>query len=88
MICWIVIFSAIVLTLQQGFTLVGVGSFAFHATLSHTAQLADELPMIFVSSYGLFCLFDTKARGFGLDSQRSWLLLAALLAFNILFTWS
>lgn len=78
-------FFVIGLTLQKGFTLVGVGSFAFHATLLHEAQLADELPMIFVSSYGLFCLFDTKGRDF---SRRSWLLVAAFLAFNILFTWS
>ena len=68
--------------------MVGVGSFAFHATLLHEAQLADELPMIFVASYGLFCLFDTAHSGFGLSSLRTWLLAAALVTFNVLFTWS
>ncbi|KZP25287.1 alkaline phytoceramidase [Athelia psychrophila] len=92
---WIALYGAIIaqkedlptrLTIGSlGFTLVGVGSFAFHATLLRGAQLADELPMIYVSSYGLFCLFDTKGRDF---SRRSWLLAAALLVFNALFTWS
>jgi len=44
----------------QSLGLVGIGSFAFHATLLYEAQLADELPMIVAVSYGLFLLFDTR----------------------------
>jgi hypothetical protein len=34
----------------QGTAGVGVGSFLFHATLKHEAQLLDELPMIYTSA--------------------------------------
>jgi dihydroceramidase len=70
-----------------GFTFVGVGSFAFHATMLYQAQLADEIPMIFVASYACFILFDTKD-GFGPLSRRSLTLVTALINFNILFVWS
>jgi len=53
----------------------------------YQAQLADEIPMIFVASYACFILFDTKG-GFGLLSRRSFTLVTALISFNILFIWS
>ena len=35
---------------ESGIALIGLGSFFFHATLQYSWQLADELPMISVSS--------------------------------------
>ncbi|KAG6837646.1 hypothetical protein H0H93_004922 [Arthromyces matolae] len=70
-----------------GIALVGLGSFAFHATLLFEAQLADELPMIYVGSMSLWFSFDDR-RGYGLKTMRSQLLIALLVAFDILFTWS
>jgi len=69
------------------FVLVGLGSFAFHATLLYEAQLADELPMIYGVSYGLFLLFDTE-NGYGVRSVRSKAILASTVLFNVFFTWS
>ncbi|KAF5312908.1 hypothetical protein D9619_002616 [Psilocybe cf. subviscida] len=70
-----------------GIALVGIGSFFFHATLLFEAQLADELPMIYVGSMSLFLLFDTKS-GFSIDTSRSRALMVALALFDVLFTWS
>ncbi|KJA28533.1 hypothetical protein HYPSUDRAFT_177683 [Hypholoma sublateritium FD-334 SS-4] len=70
-----------------GVALVGLGSFFFHATLLFEAQLADELPMIYVGSMSLFLLFDNKP-GFGINNSRSQLLLVLLALFDVLFTWS
>ncbi|KAG2022865.1 phytoceramidase [Coprinopsis cinerea AmutBmut pab1-1] len=70
-----------------GVALVGIGSFFFHATLQYHAQLADELPMIYVGSMSLWMLFDSKP-GFGLKSSRTRFLLAAALLLDVLFTWS
>jgi len=44
------------------FLCVGLGSFAFHATLAWTAQLADELPMILCVSQACFLLFEIGPR--------------------------
>ncbi|KAG9222479.1 alkaline ceramidase ydc1 [Pleurotus ostreatus] len=70
-----------------GFGLVGIGSFAFHATLLYEAQLADELPMVYVASFTLYLLLDSKP-GFDNTTRRSILSVAALVAFDVLFTWS
>lgn len=67
--------------------IVGLGSLAFHATLLYEAQLADELPMIFVASVGLWLLGDRKL-GFSFESQKSRYQLVILAIFNVLFTWS
>jgi len=70
-----------------GVALVGLGSFAFHATLLFEAQLADELPMIYVGSMALWYLFDDKP-GYGIKTARTkWLILLSIM-FDILFTWS
>ncbi|KAG6865763.1 hypothetical protein C0991_011960 [Blastosporella zonata] len=69
-----------------GIGLVGIGSFAFHATLLFQAQLADELPMIYVGSMSLFLLFDNRP-GYGVTA-RTRALIALLLIFDVLFTWS
>ncbi|KAI3624203.1 YDC1 [Malassezia furfur] len=37
---------------------VGFGSFLFHMTLKHEAQMMDELPMIWASCYVCWCLLD------------------------------
>lgn len=70
-----------------GVALVGLGSFLFHATLLFEAQLADELPMIYVGSMSLFLLFDNKP-GYGLHTLRTKSLIALLALFDVLFTWS
>ncbi|KIM82371.1 hypothetical protein PILCRDRAFT_820778 [Piloderma croceum F 1598] len=70
-----------------GFAFVGIGSFAFHATMLYEAQLADEIPMIFVASLACFCLFDTEP-GFALLSGRSIAHVTAFISFNVLFIWS
>ncbi|RDB29029.1 Alkaline ceramidase 3 [Hypsizygus marmoreus] len=70
-----------------GIALVGIGSFAFHASLLFQAQLADELPMIYVGSMSLWFLFDDQP-GFGVRSTRTKILIAMLIAFDVLFTWS
>jgi dihydroceramidase len=66
--------------------LVAVGSFLFHATLLFEAQLADELPMIYVASLSLWLLFDISP-GFGIHN-RTKLIFALLALFNVSFTWS
>ncbi|KDR85706.1 hypothetical protein GALMADRAFT_234756 [Galerina marginata CBS 339.88] len=70
-----------------GVGLVGVGSFFFHATLLFQAQLADELPMIYVGSMSLFLLFDNKP-GYGLQQTRTRVVIALVVLFDVLFTWS
>ncbi|THV07481.1 alkaline phytoceramidase [Dendrothele bispora CBS 962.96] len=70
-----------------GFLLVGIGSFAFHASLLYEAQLADELPMIYVSSMSLWLLYDYQL-GFDLSSAQTKLQVTGLVLFNVLFTWS
>ncbi|KAF9486454.1 alkaline phytoceramidase [Pholiota conissans] len=69
-----------------GVALVGIGSFFFHATLLFEAQLADELPMIYVGSMSLFILFDNQP-GFAF-TRRTRILIALLVLFDVLFTWS
>ncbi|KAI0783090.1 alkaline phytoceramidase [Abortiporus biennis] len=69
-----------------GFALVGLGSMIFHATLLYEAQLADELPMIYVATYCSAVLLDTRP-GFT-KSFRTLSLVAAYFLFNIFFTWS
>ncbi|KAF8585114.1 alkaline phytoceramidase [Ramaria rubella] len=67
-----------------GFGLVGIGSFAFHATLLYQAQLADELP-IYVCSQILYVLFETVPRSVK-DSRRRKPLAMLVIGFNVAFT--
>ena len=71
--------------LIQGCALVGLGSFCFHATLLYEAQLADELPMIYVVSFFLAVLLDSEP-GFGFRTAYSKVLAAATVVFNVVFT--
>ncbi|EMD32564.1 hypothetical protein CERSUDRAFT_68585 [Gelatoporia subvermispora B] len=75
------------LTGYTGFALVGLGSFIFHATLLFEAQLADELPMVYVASYCSVILFDTQ-RGFSWRNSNAIPLFLGYFLFNALFTWS
>ncbi|KAH8102420.1 alkaline phytoceramidase [Cristinia sonorae] len=70
-----------------GFGFVGIGSFIFHATLLYSAQLADELPMIYVATYSLAILFDCEP-GFSLRTPTALFISALYVTFNVLFTWS
>lgn len=63
------------------FSLVAIGSFAFHGTLLYEMQLADELPMILSASVNVFALLDTT-KGFHTYSKT---LLAAILAADVSF---
>ncbi|KAL5519469.1 YDC1 [Sanghuangporus vaninii] len=68
--------------------LIGIGSFAFHATLLHAAQLSDELPMIYTVSYSLYILFDT-CPGYKITAnKKSMILLIAVVLSNALFSYS
>lgn len=67
-----------------GIALVGVGSFAFHATLLFQAQLADELPMIYVGSMSLWLLFDDRP-GFSWHSRTKYLAAISVLL-DLIFT--
>ncbi|KAF7337511.1 hypothetical protein MSAN_02224100 [Mycena sanguinolenta] len=73
--------------ISQGIGLIGLGSFWFHATLQFQAQLADELPMIYVTTTTLWLLFD-QDYGFTFTSLRTRLLTVVAVVFNILFTWT
>lgn len=54
----------------------------------HSAQLSDELPMIFTTSCSMFILLDTS-NGFEiLENKKSLLLLISVVLFDILFTFS
>jgi len=75
------------LTGYTGFAIVGLGSMFFHASLTYEAQLADELPMVYVATYCSAMLFDTE-KGFSLRTVKSASLISAFVLFNILFTWS
>jgi Ceramidase len=77
--------SKIYLSWFQGCALIGLGSFLFHATLLYEAQLADELPMIYVASFQLAILLESEP-GFGLQSIYSKTLVAATVVFDIVFT--
>ncbi|KAI0094435.1 alkaline phytoceramidase [Irpex rosettiformis] len=70
-----------------GFALVGLGSFIFHATLRYSAQLMDELPMIYVASYCCAVLFDTQP-GYDLTNIKTKSIFILSAVFNVLFTWS
>ncbi|KAJ7193299.1 ceramidase [Mycena pura] len=73
--------------LSSGMGLVGFGSFWFHATLLYHAQLADELPMIYLTTTTLWLLFDQDS-GFTFKTGRTRLLTLILTLFNTIFTWT
>lgn len=79
--------------LQQGFPfrfalcymgglLIGLGSFAFHATLKYEAQLLDELPMIYTMAIYLYVVLETTPMG---QKPRFQLLLPAALIALVTF---
>ena len=68
-------------------TLVGLGSFFFHSTLLYEAQLADELPMIYIASLLLITLLDTDP-GFSLRRARARRNIFLITLFDGFFTWS
>ncbi|ODN95880.1 dihydroceramidase [Cryptococcus wingfieldii CBS 7118] len=43
-----------------GLSMIGLGSFGFHASLKWEWQLMDELPMIYVVSYAAYLVLDTR----------------------------
>jgi dihydroceramidase len=65
--------------------LIGLGSFCFHATLLYEAQLADELPMIYVASFFLAILLESEP-GFGFKSTYSKFLVTSMVVFDVAFT--
>jgi len=68
-----------------GLTLIGIGSFGFHASLRWEWQLMDELPMIYVVSYSAYLVFDTLP---GFEPRLGWVGPALMLAFDIFVTLS
>ncbi|KAI0033968.1 ceramidase [Vararia minispora EC-137] len=75
---------ALYITSLAGLGLVGIGSFAFHATLLYEAQMADELPMIYCASWALFVMLDTVPGPS--NASRRWSLLAGTVLFDVFFT--
>jgi hypothetical protein len=69
----------------QGCALIGLGSVFFHATLLYEAQLADELPMIYMASFFLAVLLESEP-GFELKSTYSKFLVTATVIFDVAFT--
>ena len=65
-----------------GVALVGFGSAWFHATLTYSTQLLDELPMIYTSAWLTYCVCETS-RGYGAPRFRLLLPLSLVL----LVTW-
>lgn len=57
----------------------------FHATLLYEAQLADELPMIYVASFTLAVLLESEP-GFEIKSTYSKFLITTTVIFDIVFT--
>ena len=57
-----VTFFALVRFLVSYFALlvIGVGSWLFHMTLLYTAQMLDEIPMVFGSSLMVYCIFQVN----------------------------
>jgi dihydroceramidase len=72
----------LIFEMRQWLAIVGIGSFAFHATLLFEAQLADELPMLISSSYSIYLLLDT-GKGFSSINKS---LLTVISIVNIGFT--
>jgi len=68
-----------------GCALIGLGSFFFHATLLYEAQLADELPMIYMASFSLAVLLESEP-GFEFKSTYSKFLVIATVIFDVAFT--
>lgn len=65
--------------------MVGLGSSLFHATLLYEAQLADELPMIYVASFFLLLVLESEP-GFGFKSAYSKFVVTATVVFDCAFT--
>jgi dihydroceramidase len=74
----------IAVLLSQGLGIVGLGSFAFHATLLYSAQLADELPMILSSSWSCLILYDTEPTF--VWTKRTYVLMATYVLSNTIFS--
>ncbi|KAF7302764.1 hypothetical protein HMN09_00911500 [Mycena chlorophos] len=71
-----------------GIAAVGIGSFWFHATLLYSAQLGDEIPMIFVTTMCMWLLFDQRPGFSFLKTTRSWATTILASLFITSFTWS
>jgi len=67
--------------------IVGIGSMAFHGTLLYEAQLADELPMIMVTSQVLYMQFEILP-GPRQKSSRRYPLAALVIGFNVAFAYA
>ncbi|KAJ8084509.1 alkaline ceramidase ydc1 [Marasmius tenuissimus] len=67
-----------------GFLFVGLGSFAFHATLLYEWQMSDEIPMIIFASMNVWATYDARPGLKGVQAKP----LVLLVLFNALFTWS
>ncbi|KAJ7293015.1 ceramidase [Mycena rebaudengoi] len=70
-----------------GFGLIGIGASGSTLLSGFKPKLADELPMIYVTSTTLWLLFDHLS-GFNFETTRTRVLSVVVVAFNVLFTWS
>jgi dihydroceramidase len=65
-----------------GLFLIGVGSVAFHGTLLWSAQLLDELPMIYASCMLISCLIHTVTK-----RRHGWIIAIVLVMYAGGVTW-
>ncbi|KAI8322246.1 alkaline phytoceramidase [Martensiomyces pterosporus] len=70
-----------VLMCYVGQLAVGIGSALFHATLKHTTQLLDELPMLYLCAIAFYSLVEIDK-----NVRYGWKLPAAIIAFQLIIT--
>lgn len=67
-----------------GILIVGIGSALFHGTLMYTFQICDEMPMIYVSTWVAWIVFDVRPIG----EPTNWVIPTSLALFDVFFTYS
>ena len=67
--------------------LIGSGSFLFHATLSYSAQLLDELPMIYCVCVLTYSIFQADVAHSRWDMWLRWALVSDAIVITLAYVW-